>query len=74
MAAAKKKTTVTQPAKKAREILVVGSKVKDAIRYAGYRSDGEFVQVLCDRVHVILEAAVNRAKSNKRGTLRPHDL
>ena len=74
MAAAKEKTTVKQPAKKAREILVVGSKVKDVIRYAGYRSDGEFVQALSDRVHVMLEAAIKRAENNKRGTLRPHDL
>ncbi|MBI2396437.1 MAG: hypothetical protein HYV17_01480 [Xanthomonadales bacterium] len=72
--AAAKKTTVKQPAKRAREILVVGSKVKDVIRTAGYRGDGEFVQAVSDRVHVMLEAAIKRAENNKRGTLRPHDL
>lgn len=74
MAAVKKKTTVKQPAEKAREILVVGSKVKDVIRTAGYRGDGELVQALSDRVHVMLEAAIKRAENNKRGTVRPHDL
>jgi histone H3/H4 len=74
MAAAKKKTTAKQPAKKAREIVVVGSKVKDVIRSAGYRSDGELVQALSDKVHEVLEAAIKRAESNKRGTVRPYDL
>ena len=42
--AAKKKSSK----KKVREIVVVGSKVKDVIRSAGYRSDGELVQAVSD--------------------------
>lgn len=72
MAAAKKKTA--KPAKKPREIVCVGSKVKDVIRSAGYRSDGELVQAVSDKVHEMLEAAIKRAESNKRGTVRPYDL
>ena len=74
MAAAKKKTTAKQPAKKPREIVVVGSKVKDVIRSAGYRSDGDLIQALSDKVHEVLEAAIKRAENNKRGTVRPYDL
>ena len=74
MAAAKKKTTVMQPAKKAREILVVGSKVKDVIRDAGLRSDGELIQAVSDKVHELLASAIERTKSNNRSTVRPHDL
>ncbi len=60
--------------KKPREIVVVGSKVKDVIRTAGYRSDGELVQAVSEKVHEMLEAAITRAASNKRGTVRPYDL
>ncbi|MCH9686768.1 MAG: hypothetical protein K0V04_35370 [Deltaproteobacteria bacterium] len=60
--------------KKKREVVVVGSKVKDVVRSAGLRSDGELVQAVSDKVHDILEAAIARAQANKRGTVRPHDL
>jgi hypothetical protein len=59
---------------KVREIVVVGSKVKDVIREAGLRSDGDLVQAVSDKVHELLQGAIGRAKSNKRGTVRPHDL
>jgi hypothetical protein len=59
---------------KTREIVVVGSKVKEVIREAGFRSDGELVQAVSDKVHEILEAAIGRAGANKRGTVRPYDL
>ncbi len=60
--------------RKPREIVVVGSKVKDVVRNAGLRSDGQLVQAVSDKVHEILEAAIGRAEANKRGTVRPHDL
>jgi len=61
-------------AKKAREIVVVGSKVKDVIRSAGFQSDDEFDQALSDKVHELLGAAIKRCKSNGRSTVRPYDL
>jgi hypothetical protein len=70
----KKAAADKAPAKKAREVVVVGSKVKDVIREAGLRSDGELVQAISDKVHDLLEAAVERANGNKRGTVRPYDL
>jgi histone H3/H4 len=60
--------------KKPREIVVVGSKVKDVVRNAGLRSDGELVQAVSEKVHELLEAAIARAEQNKRGTVRPYDL
>jgi len=59
---------------KAREIVVVGSKVKDVVREAGLRSDGELVQAVSDKVHEILEGAIARTRSNGRSTVRPYDL
>ncbi len=57
-----------------KEILVVGSKVKDVIRDAGLRSDGELIQAVSDKVHELLASAIERTKSNNRSTVRPHDL
>ena len=59
---------------RAKKILVVGSKVKEVIREAGLRSDGELVQAISDKVHEMLEAATGRATSNGRSTVRPYDL
>ncbi len=68
---AKSKTTGKR---KPREIVVVGSKIKDVVRQAGLRSDGELVQAVSEKVHDLLEAAIKRAQDNKRGTVRPYDL
>ncbi len=57
-----------------KRLLVVGSKVKDVVRSAGLRSDGELVQAVSDKVHEILGAAIKRCTSNGRSTVRPHDL
>jgi RNA recognition motif-containing protein len=57
-----------------KRVLVVGSKVKEVIREAGLRSDGELVQAVSDRVHELLAAAVKRCTSNGRSTVRPYDL
>lgn len=65
---------LTAAKKKPKEIVVVGSKVKEVVRAAGLRSDGDLVQAVSDKVHEILEAAIGWAGSNKRGTVRPYDL
>jgi hypothetical protein len=48
--------------------------VKDVVRTAGLRSDGNLIAAVSDAVHDALEKAIARAKDNKRGTVRPHDL
>jgi hypothetical protein len=59
---------------KPKEIVVVGSKIKEVIKEAGLRSDGELVQAVSDKVHDMLDAAVKRCQGNNRSTVRPHDL
>jgi hypothetical protein len=54
--------------------LVVGSKVKDAVRTAGMRASGDLVDAVSAAVGTMLKGAVNRCKANGRGTVRPHDL
>jgi hypothetical protein len=71
---AKKKPAKPSKTSKPKEVLVVGSKVKDVIREAGLRSDGDLIQAVSDKVHEILEAAIARTQGNGRGTVRPYDL
>ena len=68
--AAKKK------AKKAakREMLVVGSKVKDYIRSKDLMASGDILEAISNRVHDMIDEAAERTSANKRSTLRPHDL
>lgn len=71
---AKKKTAKRRPAKKPALNLIVGSKVKEAIKGHGYRMAGDFGDALNAKVHALLAAAVERCGKNNRGTVRPHDL
>lgn len=59
---------------KEKEILIVSSKMKDAVKAAGCMSSGDLIEAVSDRVHALLEAAVVRAKENGRATVRPCDL
>jgi hypothetical protein len=54
--------------------LVVGSKVKEAVRSAGVRMAGDLLDALNASVNSTLKAAVARCKANNRGTVRPQDL
>ena len=56
------------------EILVVGSKIKNHMRDKGMKSSGDLVEAVSAKVLTLLDAAVVRAKENKRSTVRPHDL
>ena len=67
--AAKKK------AKKAkREILVVGSKVKEYVRGKGLMASGDLLEAISNEVHDIIDRAADRTEANRRSTMRPQDL
>ena len=75
MAARKKKKSKRAPRRKAATSnVVVGSKVKEAIKGTGYRCSGDLVDALNSRVHDMLSGAVARCAANNRGTVRPQDL
>ncbi len=61
-------------AKKAREVLVVGTKVKDVVKAAGLQSSGELIEAVSNKVHEIISGACGRASGNGRKTVRAHDL
>lgn len=56
------------------EILIVASKMKEAIRKAGYNVAGDAIHHLNERVHEMLKGATNRAGTNGRKTVRGHDF
>ena len=57
-----------------REVLVVGTKVKDVVKSAGLQSSGELIEAVSNRVHDLISSACSRASGNGRKTVRAHDL
>ncbi|MEY3020463.1 MAG: hypothetical protein RLZZ272_1447 [Actinomycetota bacterium] len=54
--------------------LIVQSKVKEAIKGLGLRTDSNVVDELNKKIAGMLSAAAHRAKANGRSTMRPYDL
>jgi len=54
--------------------LVVGSKVKEAIKANGCHTSGELIDALDEKVASLLNEACKRTQSNKRSTVKPQDL
>ena len=73
-AKAKAKPKKKAPAKKALEVLVVGSKVKAAIRDAGCNTGGDSIEALNTVIHSYIAQATARAQANGRKTVRGHDF
>jgi hypothetical protein len=73
---ASKKAEPKKSAKKGavREILVVGSKVKEVIKAHEMRADGELIAEVSCKVHALLTEGIARAKANNRKTVTPKDL
>ena len=57
-----------------KEILIVGSKMKDVVKAAGCMSSGDLIEAVSQKVHQMLSDATSRAKGNGRSTVRPYDL
>lgn len=57
-----------------REPLVVASKMKAYIRGQRMMSSAEAVEVVSEHVYNMLDAAIARAKANRRSTVRAQDL
>jgi histone H3/H4 len=83
MAKAKKKTAKKAPAKKPAkkatktksvEMLIVGSKFKDAVRGNDCNVGGDAAEALNNCVHWLIEQATARAVANGRKTVRGHDF
>ena len=63
--------------KKDLEMLLVGSKTKDALKGSGNSSlnvSGDALEALNEVVHELVERARNRCSENGRKTVRPSDF
>ncbi len=75
MAKAKKKPAAKKKTKKkAVEMLLVGSKVKAAIKENGCNTGGDAADALNGYVHWLIGQATQRAAQNGRKTVRAHDF
>ena len=61
-------------AKKEAEMVLVGSKVKQAIKDAGFNTGGDALDGLNGWAHWLIEQATKRAEANGRKTVRAHDF
>jgi histone H3/H4 len=59
---------------KKNEIVIVGSKMKDAIRSSGCNVAGDAIEFLNEKVHAMIQGAVKRAQENGRKTVRGYDF
>ena len=72
MANKKKKPTKRKSSNK--EVLVVSSKIKAALKQAGCNTSGDAIDGINDWVYWLIDQASNRAKANGRKTVRSHDF
>ena len=74
---AKKKTSKKKAAAKkgpAKESLVVGSKVKAAIKQHGLNSSGDVLDAVNGYLYWLLDQGAKRAQANGRKTVRGSDI
>jgi histone H3/H4 len=72
---AKKKTTKKKSAQK--ESLVVGSKVKAALKGTGkntFNVSADTIDAMNEYVYWLVDQAQKRCEANGRKTIRPHDI
>ncbi len=55
-------------------MVVVASRVKQIVKDQDLRADGQLADAVNEHVICMIKEAAKRAKANKRGTIRPHDL
>ncbi len=59
---------------KKREALIVASKVKAYIKSKNMMTASDSLEAISNNVYSMLDAAIARAKANRRSTVRPQDL
>ena len=75
--AAPKKKAAKKTAKKStkkREMLLVGSKTKEALKGKGYNVSSDALEAMNDYVYFLVEQAQKKCTANGRKTIRPYDI
>lgn len=57
-----------------KEMLLVASKTKDALKGDDYNVSTEAIEALNDYVYWIVEQAQKKCKANGRKTIKPYDI
>lgn len=60
--------------KPAKESLIVASKVKNYVRSKKMMTSTDALGDLSGKIYCILDCAIERARANKRSTIKPQDL
>jgi len=63
--------------KQAKEMLLVGSKTKEALKGSGkttFNVSGDTLDALNEHVYWLIEQAQKRCEANGRKTIRPYDI
>ena len=68
------KKTAKKTTKKAKEMILVGSKTKDALKSSGLNVSAGTLEALNDKVYELIAAAQDRCANNGRKTLRGYDI
>lgn len=73
---AKKKVAKKKAAKKAsgKDVLVVASKIKAAVKAKGLMTSAEAMGAINEAVYALIADAAKRTKANNRKTLKAQDL
>ena len=59
---------------KEKEMLLVGSKTKEALKESGLNVGGDALEKLNERVHTMIKEAQDRCTANGRKTVRSSDF
>jgi histone H3/H4 len=59
---------------KEKEMLLVGSKTKEALKESGLNVGGDALEKLNERVHAMIKEAQDRCTANGRKTVRSSDF
>ena len=73
----KKKATKKAAPKKSKEMLIVGSKTKQALKGSGkntYNVSSDTMDALNEHVYWLIDQAQKRCAANGRKTIRPYDI
>jgi len=59
---------------KTKEMLLVGSKTKEALKGEGFNVSSDTLEAMNEYVYWLVEQAQKRCESNGRKTIRPYDI
>ena len=73
-AAPKKAIKKTVAKKKSKDMLLVGSKTKEALKGSGFNVSADTMDALNEYVYWIVDQAQKKCAANGRKTIRPYDI